>query len=61
MAISKLSSFRDYYDEVSDGIFGDVPLDPTHQKQWFLMRRSLVQFHRIIISMREAVNVSCSP
>ncbi|MEP6625304.1 MAG: CorA family divalent cation transporter, partial [Acidimicrobiia bacterium] len=27
--------FDDYYDDVSEGLFADVPLDPNHQRQWF--------------------------
>ena len=49
--------FDDYYDDISEGIFSETALDITHQKEWFNMRRSLVQFHRVIISMREAINV----
>ena len=48
--------FDDYYDTVSEGLFADVPLDPNHQREWFKMRRALVQFHRLVVPMREAVS-----
>lgn len=52
-----VEKFDDYYDEISEGIFSESSLELTQQKEWFNMRRSLVQFHRVIISMREAINV----
>ena len=48
--------FDDYYDEVSDVIFSEQPLDPTQQRHWFQMRRALVRFHRLVVPMREAVS-----
>ena len=48
--------FDDYYDTVSEGLFADVPLDPNRQREWFEMRRALVQFHRLVVPMREAVS-----
>jgi magnesium transporter len=48
--------FDDYYDEVSEGLFSDVPLDPNRQREWFEMRRALVKFHRLVVPMREAVS-----
>ena len=48
--------FDDYYDTVSEGLFADVPLDPNRQREWFQMRRALVQFHRLVVPMREAVS-----
>jgi magnesium transporter len=48
--------FDDYYDDVSEGLFADVPLDPNHQRQWFEMRRALVKFHRLVVPMREAIS-----
>lgn len=51
-----VQTFDDYYDEVSEGIFDDRPLDPHQQRNWFKMRRSLVQFHRLVAAMREAVS-----
>lgn len=52
-----LLEFDDYYDEIGESIFEESDIDLMHQKEWFNMRRSLVQFHRLIISMREAVNI----
>jgi magnesium transporter len=48
--------FDDFYDEVSDGIFAERPVDPAKQRHWFEMRRALVQFHRLVVPMREAVS-----
>jgi magnesium transporter len=51
-----VDGFDDYYDTVSQALFDEQPLDPTEQKHWFTMRRSLVRFHRLTVSMREAVS-----
>jgi magnesium transporter len=48
--------FDDYYDTVSEGLFADVPLEPSQQRDWFNMRRALVGFHRLVVPMREAVS-----
>lgn len=48
--------FDDYYDEVSEEIFSEHPLEPTKQKEWFLRRQALVRFHRQVVPMREAVS-----
>ncbi|MDP9326534.1 MAG: magnesium transporter CorA family protein [Candidatus Dormibacteraeota bacterium] len=48
--------FDDYYDQVSEGIFADRPLQPAQQRHWFDMRRALVHFHRLAVPMREAVS-----
>jgi magnesium transporter len=48
--------FDDYYDEVSEGIFADHPIEPSKQKQWFGVRRDLVRFHRLVSPLREAVS-----
>jgi magnesium transporter len=48
--------FDDYYDTVSEAMFEERPLDPTRQREWFLMRRSLTRFHRLVGPMREALN-----
>jgi magnesium transporter len=51
-----VTGFDDYYDEVSDGLFADEPLDPRQQRDWFETRRSLVHFHRLVAPMREVVS-----
>ncbi len=51
-----VEGFDDYYDEVSEGLFADVPLSPDEQRNWFEMRRALVRFHRLVVPMREAVS-----
>ena len=51
-----IQAFDEYYDTVSDGLFADEPLDPAQQRSWFEVRRALVQFHRLVVPMREAVS-----
>ncbi|HSB85710.1 MAG TPA: magnesium/cobalt transporter CorA [Ilumatobacteraceae bacterium] len=51
-----VQAFDDYYDEVSEVIFSEHPLDPAEQRHWFKMRRALVRFHRLVVPMREAVS-----
>lgn len=51
-----VTQFDEYYDTVSEGLFADTPLNPSEQRIWFQMRRSLVRFHRMVVPMREAVS-----
>lgn len=51
-----VEEFDDYYDEVSQGLFADEPLDPAKQKFWFDMRRAMVRFHKLAISTREVIS-----
>lgn len=51
-----VQTFEDFYDDISESIFEDRPLDPTQQQQWFHMRRALAHFHRLVAPMREAVS-----
>jgi magnesium transporter len=51
-----VQSFDEYYEEVSDGIFAERPLDPSQQRHWFEMRRAMVRFHRLVVPMREAIS-----
>ena len=51
-----VQAFDDYYDEVSEGIFSERPLDPAQQRHWFQMRQALVRFHRLIVPMREVIS-----
>lgn len=51
-----VQAFDTFYDEVSEGIFDDRPLNPTEQRGWFEMRRALVMFHRLVVPMREALS-----
>jgi magnesium transporter len=48
--------FDEYYEEVSEGLFADRPLEPAKQRHWFDMRRATVHFHRLVVPMREAVS-----
>jgi len=51
-----IQAFDDYYDEVSDTIFSEHPLNPAEQRRWFDMRRAMVRFHRLAVPLREAVS-----
>jgi magnesium transporter len=51
-----VQAFDEYYDEVSEGIFTEHPLEPPQQRRWFEMRQALVLFHRLVVPMREAVS-----
>jgi magnesium transporter len=48
--------FDTYYEEVSDAIFSERPIDPARQRHWFDMRRAMVRFHRLTLPLREAVS-----
>jgi magnesium transporter len=49
-------AFDEYYDEISESIFDERPLNPTQQRDWFHMRRALVKFNRLVGPTREAVS-----
>ena len=51
-----VQAFDDYYDQVSEGLFAETPLQPAQQRHWFQMRQALVRFHRLVVPMREAVS-----
>lgn len=51
-----VDTFDEYYDEISDAIFAEQPIDPAEQRTWFQMRRALARFHRVAVPMREAVS-----
>src|SRR4029077_16303301 len=51
-----VQAFDEYYDEVSERLFADVPLDPSHARHWFVMRQAMVAFHRLVIPLREAIS-----
>ncbi len=48
--------FDTYFEEVSDAIFSERPLELSEQRQWFDMRRATVRFHRLVVPLREAVS-----
>ena len=48
--------FDEYYDDISEGIFTDTPIEPSQQRHWFQMRQALVRFHRLAVPLREAVS-----
>jgi magnesium transporter len=51
-----VQQFDDFYDEVSERIFSEHPVEPSKQRHWFEMRRALVRFHRVVVPMREALS-----
>ena len=51
-----VQAFDDYYDDVSDAIFSEHPLNPDEQRHWFEMRRAMVRFHRLAVPLRESVS-----
>jgi magnesium transporter len=51
-----VQQFDEFYDEVSEGIFSETPLDPADQRHWFQMRQALVRFHRLVVPMRESLS-----
>jgi magnesium transporter len=53
---SILSTFDDYYDDVTEGLFAEQSVEPARQRHWFEMRRETVRFHRFVVPMRETVS-----
>lgn len=51
-----IAQFDEFYDNVSEGIFSEHPLQPAQQRHWFEVRQALVHFHRLVVPMREAVS-----
>jgi magnesium transporter len=51
-----LDQFDDYYEQVSESLFDEHPLDPADQRDRFQARQSLVQIHRLVNGLREAVS-----
>jgi magnesium transporter len=51
-----VQAFDDFYDEVTEGIFSERPVEPAKQRHWFEMRRALVHFHRLVVPMRETIS-----
>lgn len=50
-----IDGFEEYYDAASEQILSERPLDPTKQRHWFDMRRSLIRFHRLAAPRRGTV------
>jgi magnesium transporter len=51
-----LDQFDEYYEDVSEALFDEHPLDPGSQRQRFQARQSLVHIHRLVNGLREAVS-----
>ena len=52
-----IDRFERFYDDVADEIFGEHPIEPSHHRHWFQMRRSLNQFDRIVRPLTEALRM----
>jgi magnesium transporter len=46
----------DYYEDAGDRVFSEHPLRPDQQRGWFEMRRTLSQFRRLVLPLREALS-----
>ncbi len=51
-----IDKFDDFYEQVSEQLFAEQPLDPRSQRSRFVARQSLVKIHRLINGLREAVS-----
>jgi magnesium transporter len=51
-----VETFDEYYDEISETIFSDRPIDPREQIHWFQMRKALFRLHRLSVPMRELLS-----
>jgi magnesium transporter len=50
-----VEEFEQYYEMMADRVFGDEPIEPAEQRQWFRMRRSLNTFRRTVAPLTEAL------
>lgn len=50
-----VSTFDDFYDDVSENIFDGNPIELAGNRLWFEMRRSLTRFHRLVVPTREVI------
>src|SRR5262245_44377527 len=50
-----IDTFEEYYDATADRVFGDDPIEPSEQRHWFEMRRSLNQFRRTVAPLTDAL------
>jgi magnesium transporter len=51
-----VESFDEFYDEISEGIFSEKPIQPSQQRHWFQMRQALIRFHRVVVPTREVLS-----
>lgn len=51
-----VETFDEYYDQISETIFSDHPIDPREQVHWFQMRKALFRLHRLAVPMREMLS-----
>jgi len=50
-----LEQFEEYYDNAADRIFGDEPIAPGDQRQWFHMRKALNHFDRFVTPLADGM------
>lgn len=50
-----VEDFDGYYDAMADRVFGDDPIEPAEQRQWFEMRQALSTFRRTVAPLTEAL------
>jgi magnesium transporter len=50
-----IDAFEEYYDATADRVFADDPIEPTEQRHWFEMRRSLNQLRRMAAPLTDAL------
>jgi magnesium transporter len=51
-----IDAFEEYYDATADRVFADDPIEPSEQRHWFEMRRSLNQFRRTVGPLTDALS-----
>jgi magnesium transporter len=51
-----IDRFNEYYDAIGEEIFDERPLQPSERLRWFRTRKSLIEFHRLVMPMREVVS-----
>ena len=51
-----IDRFNEYYDAIGEEIFDERPLQGSERQRWFRTRKSLIEFHRLVMPMREVVS-----
>jgi magnesium transporter len=51
-----IDAFNQYYDDIGEEIFDERPLQQSDRLRWFRTRKSLIDFHRLVMPMREVVS-----
>ncbi len=50
-----IDEFESFYDDASDQVFGESPIEPHAHRHWFEMRRALTLFDRIVGPLSDAM------